>query len=417
MQSPNFVDTIRRSLPVSLFSLGLTLVIGGWLSPAIAQVDVNTNPAISDPQMVLIALGVGIITILLHWLLGKVVQRSSQLLLNWLTKHLDELTLNQSAQSIEFLFKLTLILLRTILWAICALYITNLFPLTRQWSHQIANILSTSLIYPILTLGRRAYSFTDLLILGLMLMGWIVLAGTLSNLFKTRVLSLATIGRGPQETITTLVRYTLIVIGIFMLLQAWGIDISSLAIVASALGLGIGLGLQNIAKNFSSGFVLVFERPIQVGDLIEVGKFKGTVERIGARSTYIRTLDYVSIIVPNSRFLEEEVINWSHETPLSRLHLPVGVAYNSDPQIVKAALLDVAGQHPLVADHPAPQVVFIRFGDSSLDFELLVWTNDPSKELPLKSELYFQIFDIFKQQHIQIPFPQRDLHVYLNKST
>jgi potassium-dependent mechanosensitive channel len=408
---------MRSPLALSLVSLGLTLLTGPSLPPAIAQTTVKIPLPDDDVQLIVVAVGVGLLTILLQWLLGKVIQRSSEILLSWLTKNLDESTLNQSIQSSKFLFKLTLILLRTILWAACALYIANLFPLTRQWSHQIANILHTSLLYPILTMGRRAYSFTDLLILGLMLMGWIVLAKTLSNLFKTRVLSLAAIGRGSQETIATLFRYTLIVIGTFMVLQAWGIDISSLAIVASALGLGVGLGLQNIVKNFSSGLVLVFERPIQVGDLIEVGKFKGTVERIGARSTYIRTLDYVSIIVPNSRFLEEEVINWSHEAPLSRLHLPVGVGYHSDPQMVKTTLLQVAQEHPLVADTPAPQVVFIRFGDSSLDFELLVWTNDPAKELPLKSELYFQIFDIFKEKQIEIPFPQRDLHVYLNKQS
>jgi small-conductance mechanosensitive channel len=297
------------------------------------------------------------------------------------------------------------------LWVGCSLHIANLFPWTRQLSYQIADLLRTSLIYPMLTLGKKAYSVTDLLILGVVLMGWVLLASTLSNLFKTRILSLANIARGPQETITTLARYSLILLGSIMLLQAWGIDISSLAILASVFGLGIGLGLQNIAKNFSSGLVLVLERPIQVGDFIEVGNHKGTVERIGARSTQIRTLDYISIIVPNSRFLEDEVINWSHDTPMSRLHLPVGVAYGSDPKEVEAALLAVAHQHPQVIDFPAPQVMFIRFGDSALDFELLVWTQDPSKELSLKSELYFQIHDILRQKQIEIPFPQRDLHI------
>ena len=221
----------------------------------------------------------------------------------------------------------------------------------------------------------------------------------------------AGINRGAQEAIAILAKYGLIFIGTLVLLQIWGLDISSLAIVASALGVGIGLGLQDIAKNFGSGIVLVFERPIQVGDFVEVGDYKGTVERIGARSTEIRTLDRVSIIVPNSRFLENEVINWSHRNPISRLHLPVGVAYGCDAKAVEGALLEAASSHASVLKSPPPQVLFKSFGDSSLNFELLVWTKEPERQFLLTSDLYYKIYEVLGQRQIEIPFPQRDLHL------
>jgi potassium-dependent mechanosensitive channel len=344
----------------------------------------------------------------LHWLLGNVTWRLLHLLSRRLAAVED--SAGKSSTVMELFFKLTLAVARLVLWTSVGLYIANLFPWTRQWSYQIINWLRTSFTSPILNLGGNSYSVVALLILAAVLLGWAVLSGALTNVFKTRVLSLAGIGRGAQEAIATLVRYALIVLGTIMLLQIWGLNLSSLTILASAFGLGIGLGLQNIAKNFSSGLVLVFERPIQVGDFIEVGNFKGNVERVGPRSTHIRTLDYVSIIVPNSRFLEEEVINWSHKTPMSRLHLPVGVAYSSDPKEVEAALIEVAVHSAKVLQNPAPKVAFIGFGDSALNFELLIWIEDPSNQFFIKSELFFQIFEMLSRKNIEIPFPQRDLN-------
>jgi small-conductance mechanosensitive channel len=244
-----------------------------------------------------------------------------------------------------------------------------------------------------------------------MLLGLIAVASKATQLLKSRILKIAGMNRGAQEAVAIVTKYGLIFIGTLVLLQVWGLDISSLTIVVSALSVAIGFGLQDIAKNFGSGLVLLFERPIQVGDFVEVGEYSGTVERIGSRSTVIRTLDRVSIIVPNSRFLENEVINWSHDNPVSRLHLPVGVAYGSDIRAVEAALLDAAKGHPDVLLVPPPNVLFLGFGDSSLDFELLVWSAEPSKQYYLKSELYFRIYALLEQREIEIPFPQRDLHV------
>jgi len=322
---------------------------------------------------------------------------------------------NSSSQPLEGLLQLVLVIARLGLWTIAALYIANLFPVTRSWSYRVANILTTSFTSPVIALGRNSYSITNLLLLSGVLAGLIAFAGTITNLLRSRILNLAGLSRGGQEMVATLTKYSLISIGTLIILQIWGLDISSLTILASALGVGIGFGFQDIAKNFGSGLVLMLERPIQIGDFVEVGNSKGTVERIGGRSTEIRTLDQVSVIVPNSRFLSEEVINWNHHNPLSRIHLPVGVAYSTDPQAVRTALLEAAQSHAEVLQNPPPQVFFTGFGDSALNFDLLVWTTKPSRQFILKSDLYFSIFELLQERQIEIPFPQRDLHLRSGK--
>ncbi|MEB3177927.1 MAG: mechanosensitive ion channel domain-containing protein [Nostocaceae cyanobacterium] len=362
-------------------------------------------------QTVAIAIAMVVLAAGLHRLLGWLEGRYSQRVLQRLTPAEQDPSSEGTSKLLQLLFKLLGAIARTGLWVITVLYITNLFPFSRQWSYQITSILVSSFTSSILTLGNQSYTVVDLFILAVLLSSWIILAGSLTNLLRSRVLRFAGINRGAQEAIAILIRYSLIVIGTLVVLQVWGLDVSSLTILASTLGLGIGLGLQNIAKDFSSGLILVFERPIQVGDFVEVGNLKGTVERIGARSTEIRTLDQVSIIVPNSRFLETEAINWSHRNPISRLHLPVGVAYGSDPKAVRAALLAAAQTYPDILKTPPPDVLFTGFGDSSLNFELLVWTTEPSQQFLLKSELFFRIYEVLSERQIEIPFPQRDLHL------
>lgn len=314
-------------------------------------------------------------------------------------------------RTVDGILNLALAVVRLGLWIAVVFYIANLFPLTRQWSYYITDSLTSSLTEPMLPIGQKSYSTVELLILLLLLFGLVTLAGTATNLLRSRILHVTGIDRSAQEVITILLKYGLIAIGTLVLLQIWGLDLSSLTLLASALGVGIGFGFQDIAKNFGSGLVLLFERPIRVGDFIEVGDYVGTVERIGGRSTVIRTLDRVSIIVPNSRFLESEVINWSHDNPVSRLRIPVGVAYGSDIDAVEATLLEAARHHADVLALPPPKVLFIGFGNSSLDFELLVWCFDPSRQYFITSDLYFAIEDLLRQRDIEIPFPQRDLHV------
>ncbi|MFZ9739801.1 MAG: mechanosensitive ion channel family protein, partial [Prochlorotrichaceae cyanobacterium] len=314
-------------------------------------------------------------------------------------------------QDITRWFKFLIRLLQMSLVLATVLYSTNLFPLSRQWTYRTIQALRISLTAPLLTVGDNRYAVTDLLILALLFGGILVGSSALTRLFKSQVLSLTRMNRGTQEVIITISRYCLIFFSTIALLQAWGLDLSSLALLGGALGVGIGFGLQDIARDFSSGLILLFERSVQAGDFIEVDNYSGTVERVGARSILLRTLDSVSIIVPNSKFIRDHVINWSHENPISRLRLAAPVAYGSDVQKVRSCLLQAAKEHPQVVDTPTPRVFFLGYGDNALNFELFIWIRDPSQQLPVTSDLYFRIEELFRLHQITVPFPQRDLHV------
>jgi hypothetical protein len=187
--------------------------------------------------------------------------------------------------------------------------------------------------------------------------------------------------------------------------------VRSLAIVASVLGVGLGFGLQNIANNFVSGLVLNIGRPIQPGDFVVVGTFSGTVRRIGPRSTEILTSDEVAIVVPNSRFLEQEVVNWSHGDPYCRVHVPVGIVYGSDLSAARRALLAAAAGHPAVLRDPRPSVALRAFGASALELELLVWTSDPRRQDELKSDLHFLIHAALREHGVELAYADQRLHV------
>jgi len=301
--------------------------------------------------------------------------------------------------------------IRLALLVFTVLYITNLFPQTRELSGKISQTIIGSLVSKLIPLGNTSYSVLDLFVLVALFTGVVLSAGTAKKVLRSRVLRLTGLSRASQETVAQVVTYGMIFLGTIVVLQLWGLDLSSLTIFASVIGVGIGLGLQGIAKEFISGLVLIFERPIRVGDFVNIGELMGTVERISVRSTEIRTLDEVSIIIPNSRFLEAEVINWTHHSPVSRLKLPVSVAYGSNLSIVRSALIDAAKEHNDVLPEPTPKVFFKGFGDSSLNFELLIWIAEPHKQFRIKSDLYFRIEAILRHRNIEIPFPQRDLHV------
>ena len=316
---------------------------------------------------------------------------------------------------LTILWRFQLGLALIILWGIVIFIITGLFPYSRPWRYYFINHFGNSFrsifINDFFTFGDASYSILDLLII--LVLFFILLAAIrlITNLLRTRVLQATGINRGSQEVILVITKYGLIFIGTIILLQASGLNLSSLTIIGSVLGVGIGLGLQDIARNFASGLVLLFERSVQVGDFIQVGQHIGTVERVGARSIILKTLDSISIIVPNSRLLAEEVINWTHTSSSARLHIPVGVAYGSNVPAVKNALLKAAQEHPEILRYPQTQVFFTGFGDSSLNFELLVWTSDPSRQAIITSDLYFRIEEILREEKIEIPFPQRDLHL------
>ncbi|NER21299.1 MAG: mechanosensitive ion channel [Symploca sp. SIO1C2] len=304
------------------------------------------------------------------------------------------------------MLSLVLVCLQLGLWGTAVFYLAGLFPWLRRWRYS----LTSSFQSPIFTQNERDYSISDLLVIVLSIITlWLIVRWLTQLLKKSPVLQGA--DRGVQETVAILVQYVLTGIGLIIILQIRGLDVSSLAIFASVLGVGIGFGLQNLANNFVSGLVILLERPIRVGDFVNVGDLVGRVERIGSRSTEIRTLDQVTIIIPNSHFLEKEVVNWNHGDPVSRLHLSVGVAYGSNIKKVHSAILEAVVHHPDVLGHPQPEVRFMGFGDNSLNFELLVWMCDPPHQFKLKSDLYYRIEASLRRYGIEIPFPQRDLNV------
>jgi small-conductance mechanosensitive channel len=217
---------------------------------------------------------------------------------------------------------------------------------------------------------------------------------------------------GTGKSIANLTRFFLVMLGMVVIIQSAGINLSALTVVFGALGVGIGFGLQTITNNFISGIIIVFEKPIKVGDRIELDDVNGKVTSISIRATTVLTNDNVSIIVPNSEFISGRVINWSHNDRSIRFRFPVGVSYNEDPLVVKKLLLEVADENENVLKSPAPDVFFDEFGDSSLNFKLAVWTDTQADRMsPFKSELYYAIFAKFKENNIEIPFPQRDLHL------
>jgi small-conductance mechanosensitive channel len=237
-----------------------------------------------------------------------------------------------------------------------------------------------------------------------------------SSIFKRFLINRAfkkyNIGQSTSQSIATFSRYLIIVLGMVIILQSSGINLSSLSILFGALGVGIGFGLQNITNNFISGIIILFEKPIKVGDRVEVGDVQGQIVDISARATTVVTNDNISIIVPNSEFVSSQVINWSHNEESVRFKIPVSVSYSSDVRLVERLLLEVAKEDPDVLAKPSPAVRFMEFGDSGLLFELRAWSSSlmykPGK---LVSSLNFRIIEKFREHNIEIPFPQRDLNL------
>jgi len=261
------------------------------------------------------------------------------------------------------------------------------------------------------SLGDSDISFLKMTYILLSIVLLFYLSGRFSKLLNRSILKRYTSNLAMVHSISTLVRYVIVVIGLIVIVQSAGIDLSALSILAGALGVGIGFGLQNITNNFISGLIILFEQPIKVGDRIEVANIKGDVIKISARATTVVTNDNISIIVPNSEFISSTVINWSHNDRNVSFRFPVGVSYKEDPRIVKKILMQVADENSGVLKNPSTMVLFDEFGDSSLNFHLRVWTTDYiNRPNILKSQLYFAIFKKFREAGIEIPFPQRDLH-------
>ncbi len=276
-----------------------------------------------------------------------------------------------------------------------------------KYFNDIKDFLSIQLTY----IGNS--SITIWTFLYFIVLTWLLFFVTakLRNWMVFKVLSQSKIELGVRLAVGTIIRYGVLVLGLIVVIQTVGINLNAIFILAGALGVGIGFGLQNVTNNLVSGIISLFERPIKVVDIIQVGDVFGDVVSISLRSSMVVTNDNIAVIVPNSEFISSRVINWSFSDRNVRFNIPVGVSYKEDPENIKRILMEVAEKEEGVLDSPKPDVIFDDFGESSLNFSLRIWTNSyitaPGN---LKSNLYFEIFKKFKENNIEIPFPQRDLH-------
>jgi small-conductance mechanosensitive channel len=268
------------------------------------------------------------------------------------------------------------------------------------------------------TLAEGRYTTPFKMLIGiLVLVAAFISTRYLKNLLRTKVYEKAQLEQGARHAISSGITYFIIGVASIIGLNIAGIPLRSLTIFAGAFGIGLGFGMQNIISNLVSGIIIFFEKPIKIGDIITLDKeLAGKVEKISIRSTMINTFDRKTVVVPNSKFLESNVVNWIHGGDmLLRSKIVVGVAYGSDTELVKNCLLKVMDSHPDLKKDPAPIVRFAEFGDSSLNFELYFWAHISDRWMAI-SDLNFAIDKIFRENSIEIPFPQRDLHIRSGKS-
>ena len=262
------------------------------------------------------------------------------------------------------------------------------------------------------SLGESPFTTKTFLLLIFSLFLLFYLSAKIRKILVNRIFPRYGLEIGISQSIATILRYVLIIIGLIIIFQTIGIDLSAIGLLIGALGVGIGFGLQNITNNFISGLIILFERPIKVGDRIEIDDLAGNIVDISARATTIITNDNIAVIVPNSDFINNRVINWSHNNKEVRLNFPVGVSYNEDPEKIRKLLTEVVNENNGVLSSPEPYIRFEGFGDSSLNFDVLVWTSEYiDRPKILRSELYYEIFAKFKEHNIEIPFPQQDIHL------
>jgi len=268
-----------------------------------------------------------------------------------------------------------------------------------------------AVLYSSAHIGTVEISLADVLGFGIAIWIGLLLARFIRFLLENDVFPRVTLPRGVAATILMLVNYTVIGIAAILAVAAAGIQLDRLAIIVGALSVGIGFGLTNIINNFVSGLILAFERPVQSGDTVEFGTMFGTVSRIGVRSSTVRTFDGAEVIVPNANLISNEVTNWTLSDMRRRIEILVGVAYGTDPHKVLELLLGAARSDERVLTDPEPSVLFLGFGDSSLDFSLRAWTDEFNEYLTIKSDLTLAVHDAIYAAGIEIPFPQRDLHL------
>lgn len=277
---------------------------------------------------------------------------------------------------------------------------------------EIIEWLKTSWNFELFHLGTSQFTTKTFFLFIFSLFLLFYLSSKIKKVLVNKIFSRYDLDIGVSQSIATIMRYLLIIIGLLIIFQTTGIDLSAIGLLLGALGVGIGFGLQSITNNFISGLIILFERPIKVGDRIEVDDLAGNIIDISARATTIITNDNIAVIVPNSDFINTRVINWSHNNKQVRLNFPVGVSYNEDPEKIRKLLMEVANDNQGILRSPEPYILFEGLGESSLNFIVMVWTSEYiDRPKILRSELYYEIFSKFKEHNVEIPFPQHDIHL------
>lgn len=269
-------------------------------------------------------------------------------------------------------------------------------------------------------IGQTRLSVTSIAVAVAVVVASTLLARYLRVAMRDKVLPPFQLPVNAEFLFLRFVQLMVIAFGVLVAVNLIGFNMNSVLVALGGLSIGIGFGLQNIASNFVSGVIMVFERPIKIDDRVTVGGTYGIVKAINMRSTVVTTPEDIDIIIPNSKFISETVTNLTHDNTRTRIKISVGVSYESDEDLVKEVLLEVANSHPDVIKEPNPDlpdvvppfVRFIRFGDSSLDFEILAWVPNVMHRLEIMSDLHFMIRKKFREHGIVIAFPQRDVHFY-----
>ncbi len=283
----------------------------------------------------------------------------------------------------------------------------------QPWYQEIKDALSI----PLFEFGETVVTLWSVLYLLVLLALLLWGSGLVRRLLARALARRGRVEEGSAQAIGSIVRYAIVLVGLLVIVQTAGIDLTTLNVLAGAFGIGVGFGLQTIAANFISGLILLIGRPIKVGDRIEVGGInsdgvQGEVVEISARATTVLTNDNIAIIVPNSRFVDQPVVNWSHNDRRVRFGVPVQVAYGTDVRLVERVLIEVATADPNVLADPAPAVRFLEFGDSGLMLELRAWSASLIHRRGLLiSNLNFAIYDAFAKHGVEVPFPQRVVHL------
>ena len=287
----------------------------------------------------------------------------------------------------------------TVIWALVALHLVGWLPEILAWMDEIA-----------FTVGQARVSVLTLCKLAVSVAVWLLLALWIARVIESRLHQSLQLDASTRLGLAKFSKVLLLTLAVFIALNSVGIDLTALTVFGGALGVGLGFGLQRIASNLISGFILVFERSIRPGDVITVGKSFGLVKELRARYVVVRSRDGVEVLIPNENLITTEVINWTYSDRNVSVKVPVQISYHDDPEQAMRVMLDIARANPRVLAEPAPGCLLTAFGENGIDLELVVWINDPEEGVGnVQSEILLAVWHAFKQHHITFPFPQREV--------